>query len=301
METPAWAQRPPKTILLATDLSCRSDRAMDRAAHLSRLWKARLVVLTVLEPNAQAMLDRDDVDDLPSWRRPPDRDSAARAYLVRDLPETVQDVEVLFREGVPAAVIVAAAKELGAELIITGVARDEPFGRQVIGATVERLVRTSCAPVLIVRSRFRPYGEVLVATDFSVSSGHALTAASQFFPDARLTGLYAWEVPYAGLLGNGPFSEQWREMEQRAREEFLAKVDLPPAQKRRLQVLTERGQPEILVRAYMLDKQVDLVVIGSHGGGGVFERLIGGVAKRILHAAPGDVLVIREPKAATSR
>lgn len=300
MQPPAWAQRPPKTILLATDLSCRSDRALDRAAHLSKLWGARLVVLTVLEANSQAMLDRDDVDDLPSWRRPPDRESAARAYLVRDLPDALQDVEVLVREGEPAAVIAAAAAELGAELIVTGVARDEPFGRQVVGATVERLVRTSSAPVLVVRSRFRPYREVLVATDFSESSGHALTAASQFFPDARLTALYAWEVPYAGLIGDGPFSEQWREMEQRARDEFLAKVDLPPEPRSRLNLLTERGQPETLVRAYMQDKGVDLVVIGSHGGGGMFGRLIGGVAKRIVHAAPGDVLVIREPKAAAN-
>ena len=52
MNAPAWTQGPPETILLATDLSSRCDRALDRAADLAKRWRARLVVLTVLEPDA---------------------------------------------------------------------------------------------------------------------------------------------------------------------------------------------------------------------------------------------------------
>jgi len=297
MPTPAWAQRPPKTILLATDLSCRSDRPLDRAADLAKLWGARLVVLTVLEADIQSWLEREAAEDLPSWRRPPDRESVARAQLLRDLPQTLRDVEVMVREGDPPTVIAEAAKEIAAELVVTGVARDEPLGRQHLGATVERLVRSSPAPVLVVRSRLRPYHEVLVGTDFSESSGHALVAASHFFPDARLTALHAWEVPYSGLLGRDAYSEQWAAVVDQARDEFLEKVDLSAGDRARLQVLCERGQPELLMRAYMQDKRVDLAVIGSHGAGAVLERLIGSTAKRILRSAPGDVMVIREPRA----
>jgi nucleotide-binding universal stress UspA family protein len=298
MPTPAWTQHPPKTILLATDLSCRSDRPLDRAADLAELWDARLVVLTVLEADAQSWLDREAAEDLPSWRRPPDRERIARAQLVRDLPQRLRDVEVMVRDGDPPSVIAETAKEIGAELVVTGVARDEPLGRQHLGATVERLVRSSPAPILVVRSRLRPYDEVLVGTDFSESSGHALVAACRFFPDARITALHAWEAPYAGVLGRNAYSEQWAAVEQQARDEFLAKVDLSPADRARLHVLSERGQPDVLLRAYMQDQRVDLTVIGSHGAGAVIERLIGSTAKRILRAAPGDVLVIREPRAA---
>ena len=38
----------PKTILVATDLSARSDRALDRATALAAEWNARLVVLHAL-------------------------------------------------------------------------------------------------------------------------------------------------------------------------------------------------------------------------------------------------------------
>lgn len=298
MPTPAWAEHPPKTILLATDLSCRGDRPLDRAADLAELWNARLVVLTVLEAGAQSWLDWEATEDLPSWRRPPDRESVARAQLMRDLPQTLRDVEVMVRDGDPPIVIAETAREIGAELVVTGVARDEPLGRQHLGATVERLVRSSPAPLLVVRSRLRPYDEVLVATDFSDSSGQALIAACGFFPDARITALHAWEVPYAGVLGRDAYSEQWAAVELQARDEFLAKVDLSAADRARLQVLSERGQPDVLLRSYMQDKRVDLAVIGSHGAGGMIERLIGSTAKRILRAAPGDVLLIREPRAA---
>jgi hypothetical protein len=39
-------------------------------------------------------------------------------------------------------------------------------------------------------------------------------------------------------------------------------------------------------------------VLGTHGRSGLFEVLIHTTAKRILHAAPGDVLLIRDQRAA---
>ncbi|WP_374577666.1 universal stress protein [Phenylobacterium sp. J367] len=44
----------PKTVLLATDLSSRCDRAQDRSLQLARRWNARLVLVTVVEPETPA-------------------------------------------------------------------------------------------------------------------------------------------------------------------------------------------------------------------------------------------------------
>jgi nucleotide-binding universal stress UspA family protein len=65
MNKPSWTQGPPKTILLATDLSSRCDRAMDRAAQLASLWGARLVVLNVLE-HEYDFVEPAGASDLPS-------------------------------------------------------------------------------------------------------------------------------------------------------------------------------------------------------------------------------------------
>jgi len=68
----------PKTILLATDLSCGCDRALDRATALAAEWYGRLIVLHILQELAP-------VTDLPSWRRPPDPRQAAWQRVRRDL------------------------------------------------------------------------------------------------------------------------------------------------------------------------------------------------------------------------
>lgn len=41
MEKAPWESGAPRLILLATDLSCRCDRALDRAVLLAQSWKAR--------------------------------------------------------------------------------------------------------------------------------------------------------------------------------------------------------------------------------------------------------------------
>ncbi len=57
-------QAPPKRILLATDLSARGDRALDRATQLASLWGAELAVVHALE--GPELLDDQGI---PSWRR----------------------------------------------------------------------------------------------------------------------------------------------------------------------------------------------------------------------------------------
>lgn len=43
MTEPSWINGPPRRIILATDLSARCDRALDRAAALASAWQAELI------------------------------------------------------------------------------------------------------------------------------------------------------------------------------------------------------------------------------------------------------------------
>ena len=295
MNKPSWSHGPPKIILLATDLSGRCDRAMDRAAYLAKSWGARLVVLNVLEPEYD-LAERAGTAYLPSWRRPLEKEAVVAAQLRRDLREDLQGAEIRVVEGATVATIEAVARETDAELIVTGIARDETFGRYLLGSTVERLARQTPVPLLIVKNRLRPYGEVLVATDFSSPSQHALTAAARFFPSTPLTLLHAWEFPFAGLMDRPALRREWTAMEKEGCDAFVAQSQLSQDQRHDLQVLVEHGSPDTIVSAYMRDKRVDIVVVGTHGRSGVFDVRLGGTAKRILTDAPGDVLLIREPQ-----
>ena len=59
----------PASLLLATDLSARGDRAFDRAVQLARQWRARLVIATVL-PSLQELDFHDPIFGTPPWQRP---------------------------------------------------------------------------------------------------------------------------------------------------------------------------------------------------------------------------------------
>lgn len=300
--TQTWKSGPPKVILFATDLSGRCDRALDRAAQLARQWQARLVVLHVMERNAAGQMLPADA---PSW---PSQDRAAivMRQIRRDLREAMpqaeelRDVDVRLEEGDPVAKIDEVARSIGAGLIVTGVARDETLGRQLLGATVQRLVRRTAVPLLVVKRRMRPYREILVATDFSPASRHGLEAAVAFFPDVQKTLFHAFEVPFPALLDKGNAREEFRAMEQRACDDFLSEAGIGPEQRGNLRTLIEHGVPAKMVRAYMEDHNVDLVVLSTHGRSAAFDMVIGSTANRILEWSPGDVLLIRDPRAAGS-
>ncbi len=291
----SWMQGPPKQILLATDLSPRCDRAFDRAVALAALWNAKLVAVHVMAEDGMGP----DTAAIPSWRRPPDPQKLAEARARAEMRELSPDFTIVIDSGDPADVIMRAAETHGCDLIVTGVARDEPLGRLVLGSTVERLVRRSRIPVLVVRKRgHRPYRHVVAATDFSEPSRHALEAAARLFPAAKLTVFHAYDVPTRTLAANSAVHrQQFHDLAVQSSEEFLKHADLTGWPGGKPELLVEHGKPDHLLYDYARDMDVDLVALGSHGHSALFQVLLGDVAQRLIGLVPCDVLIVREPRA----
>ncbi|MGE4429806.1 MAG: universal stress protein [Sphingobium sp.] len=287
----------PDRVALATDLSHRCDRALDRALLLAKDWQAELMVIHALAQSAESdPFGR--IYDLPSWRRPPDPVGAARDRLYRDLirEEPDMDIMVHVESGSPVPIILNAATGADAGLIVTGVARDELLSRIFLGDTVDRLIRKSTLPVLIVRDRaFEPYRHMLVATDFSESSRATLETALRFFPDAGLSLFHAYDVPFAGYLDRADIEKQFEGYGQDAADKFLREAGLDADTMRGVTRMIEHGAPEVLLRDYAQDSRRHLTVVGTHGGGLVYEKLIGSTARKIIDAVPGDVLLVPDP------
>jgi nucleotide-binding universal stress UspA family protein len=285
---------PPKSILLATDLSARCDRALDRAVSLSQLWQTKLVVLNVLE--SRSILDTAAI--VPSWRRPPDPTSVAESQLLVDIGPVAKAADVVIEEGEPAEAIVRVAETRGCDLIVTGIARDELLGRFILGTTVDRLLRSAPAPVLVVKNRARQhYRHVAVATDFSETSRHALEAALQYFPEQVLTILHAYDPPITPFMTEpAVYRREYRQVAEQEYEAFLAAMKSGAAIKRRARAFIEFGTPAQVLREGVRDLGIDLVVMGTRGRGAVSELLLGSVAKQIMAELPCDALVIRGPR-----
>lgn len=282
---------PPSRILLATDLSARSDRALDRAVKLSKQWNAELVLLHVVEPPSDITMD---LHDAPSWRRGGSPVEQAQRRVRRDLGELADAIHIVVEKGSPVEVIAEVARREECGLIVTGIARDETLGRRLLGATVERLVRTSPVPILVVKRRAgRNYRQFLVTTDFSDVSAHAIRLTAKLFPQAEMALLHAYDLPFVLADSRESFFNYLKQVEEREIGAFLDKTGLATADRQHLHVKIEHGDPVHLAAAYVADNDTDLTVVASHGHGALFEMFIGSTAYKLLQAVESDVLLVR--------
>ena len=144
-----------KNLLMATDLSARSDRALERAVGIARDRGAGLTVIHVVDEDLSPILA--DAQE-----------QAARRALGEHIDSLRDDkgpdiaIEIVF--GRAYADILALAEKTGAEMIVLGMHRDGGSREMFRGTTVERVIRTGRAPTLLVKDRVaQPYRRVMVA------------------------------------------------------------------------------------------------------------------------------------------
>ena len=303
MNEPAPPAGAPRKILLATDLSARGDRALERAISIARRCDAALIILHVFEELDSSTLTY-GTRTLPSWHRPPDAATLMkhriRQGLRSDLGDAVEKAVILVEAGNPAEVIERVASSEQADIVVTGIAREGMFASRpvVLGKTVEQLLRRLPVPILIVRNRARDaYQHIVVTTDFSESSAHALQMAVRFFPAQPLYLLHASDVPYSTLADDSKLhAERYREVRADELRTFLASVFLPDSDRKRLVPMIEPGPPQQIIREYVQIHGGDLVVLGTQGRGAVMEAFLGSTTKNILSTLPCDALVVRGPR-----
>ena len=293
----------PRKILLATDLSARGDRALERAIAIAQRHDAQLVIVHAFEELDEATMHYGQ-HGAPSWRRPPDAvalmKQRVRQGLRAQLGAAVDRAMVVIEEGNPAEVVERHATTGRVDLVVTGIAREGPFASRpvILGKTVEQLLRRLPVPILVVRNRVGgAYQHIVVTTDFSDPSGRALQVALRFFPEQTLYLLHASEAPYSTLAPDaGRHAERFQQARAGDLSTFLASIYLSEADRKRVIPLIEPGPPQQLIREYVQTQGADLVVLGTRGRGAVLEALLGSTAKSILATLPCDALVVRGPR-----
>ncbi len=292
----------PRKVLLATDLSARGDRALERAIAIAQRHDAQLLIVHAYEELDESTLTYGR-RAAPSWRQPPDAVALMKERIGQglraDLGAAVAKATILLEGGNPAEVIEGVAISGRVDLVITGIAREGVFATRpvILGRTVEQLLRRLPVPVLIVRNRVRSaYERIVVTTDFSEPSACALQLAVRFFPVESLYLLHASEAPYETLASDASrHAESFLEIRAADLEKFLSSIYLPEGDRKRIIPVIEPGPPRQLIREYVQMHGADLVVLGTHGRGPVLEALLGSGAKSILSTLPCDALVVRGP------
>jgi len=284
----------PHRLLLATDLSARCDRALDRAAQLAKEWQAELVALNVLDAAALP-------DQVLAWASGASDEEllhVVRKQLAHDLAAANVTANLrLIRSKNATATIRETAASTKADLVVTGVSRSEMLGRLLLGSTVEQLARSLSPPLLVVRKRAHgPYLRIVVATDFSENSRHALLTAARFFPGRELIVYHAHPLPMSGLVNASPQSGVQVGIEETEYAAYLTATAIPEGVK--VRPVIECSAIERSLTRYVREHDIDLVVMGSHGRSGLMSLLLGSTAAKLLDWLPCDTLLVRGSAAA---
>jgi len=147
----------------------------------------------------------------------------------------------------------------------------------------------------------RNFTRILVPTDFSAPSHAALALATRMAAasGASLHLLHVLEDPFTAAAYATDFyaappagiTESWLKGAQ-----SLLDTQLTPDEQaffRSTQVVMF-GTPSRDIVNYAAANDIDLIVMGTRGRGGVHHLLMGSVAERVVRAAPCPVLTVRE-------
>lgn len=269
------------TLLMATDLSPRSDRALERAVAMAAVSGAALTVLHVVD------------EDLPptvadAQIRAAEDALAARLRSIERAGDASVRVEVV--PGRAEATIAATAERLAAALVVIGVHRDRSVADLFRGTTAERLIRARAMPVLLARAPVTgPYQRLMVAVEPSPVAARAVEMAAWLQPEGEIELVHAYQVPFEGFLGDAGTREQ---VADRAVAEIEAFVAGCGAATPRLRCVLQEGEVKAVLYDVVARHRPDLLVIGTHGRKGFGHAILGSVAEDILRAPPTDVLVV---------
>lgn len=281
-------------VLVPTDFSGGSRRALERAALLPLREGGRIDVLHVLprrstggraaESDAQALLEK--------------AAAQIRARTGVRGGGRAPTVTTTFLSGGPHVEIIRHSRALEAELIVIGRGGGSR-PRRLPGTTAARVVRMGDVPtLLVVKPAKRAYRRTLVATNLGESTRRILRLARKLrAADAGpIHLLHAYHVPFQGFVPAGP-EERPTLHHQQIREEAQARLSRLcrslEAGGYRIEPVLRHGDPRSTILSEAARLRADLIALGTHGRSGLAHVLVGSVAESVISTASHDVLVAR--------
>lgn len=278
-------------ILVATDFSMRSQRALRRAGRLARESGSELTIVYVVD------------DDRPTRLVEIDRREAER-YLA----EQIESISELRGLGCRAVVvsgdafdgILRTAQSTAADLIVMGAHRKQFLRDIFIGTTIERVIRTGPFPVLMVNNEAGCSSRrVLAAVKMAEPSVNAIKIAKALglIDNGHLTLVHGFQtlakghMSIAGLERNR-IDEHAVEERLRAGTELRAYFEASALGVDGWALRVREGGPFEVISRTVQEALPDLLIIGTHGRTGVVKVLLGSVTEEVLRSIETDILAV---------
>lgn len=240
------------------------------------------------------------------------REELARQTLVdavAGMPEIADRCSFHVRTGDPAEEILRLGAELSADMIVMASHGRGALERWRFGSVADRVARASSIPVMIVRAGTADgsapaarFERVVVTYDGSELAAQALPVAGNLGKRLGSPVLVVRAIDPAGDLARETFGapvppQVVDEIVQDIQSEAQASVDEAVMRLRsdgleaKGEVLRGPASPVLLNFA----QPGDLIVLTSHGRGGISRWFLGSVAEKLVRIAPAPVVLVPAP------
>ncbi len=297
----------PETILVTTDGSPESERALDVAIPLARALHLPITLLWVWEglQGLDSVLPEDMVAEI-TEREVQDRLRLTRELADRRCGPAAVPTAVRSAVGPVADAIARIAHEQSARYVIMATHGRSGFKRWRLGSVADQVAREGTAPTILLSPQQAagaegPIGRILAPLDGSRRGEHALEEAAALAralkASVRLVRAINVFIPLAPIATGEAF-EQANEQAEAQAQAYLQAVaarypDLPVDRLVRVgsasQVILEEAAG------------ADMVVMSTHGRGGLTRVALGSVADAVVRGCGKPVLLVRGPARAEEK
>lgn len=270
-------EAPFQRIVMPLDGSSLAEQAIATARAFARAYNAELEIICVEDKEAEENIHMTDAEMI-EYRTELQKYIALVAKLIE---EDGLRVKTHYRYGEPSAEIDAVARETNADLIVMTTRGRFEIGQLITGSMTQRVVQKTSTPTLLIRptnnwrSRRSEFRNILVALDGSEAAEKVLpyirAFANQFDSKVRL-----FSVP------EGSESEGYGETIKHYLDDIASTL-----KEEGLNIDTDvtGSGPARTILAVSEDEKVDLIMMSSHGRGGVDRSdqiPIGSVAQKVV-------------------
>ncbi len=268
-------------------------RALDAPIHLFWSWEQPQGLKEVVTASATKQIEK--------------RELADRREHLQALGEGVcwpagVDWSVEVGMGKPEETIVARANAIDAEIIVMATHGCSGFTRWRLGSVADRVMRTSDRPTLLIHPRPdaavpRAIRTVLVPLDGSARNEAALPAAIRLTEATAATLRLLRVTKLIGPMAAVNYGGSHQDLDGAATAAATAYLD---------EVRERLAVESIEVSVVSCDpssgiieeaQDVDLIVMASHGRGGLLRMALGSVTDTVIRRAGKPVLVVPVPEA----
>jgi nucleotide-binding universal stress UspA family protein len=301
-----------KNILVPVDFSGATERAIETAQKLSRRSGAAIHLVHVDEyyypvgfmaPGAPVPMSMITFREDNAERIRKELGALARKFEIPTINCYIRNDHPVFNG------VCKVARQIEADLIVLQTHGRTGFTRFFEGSHAERIVQHSPCPVLVARKRRRKVGRpsgadttgsidsILVPVDFSQCSFEALEYAIQF-AERVAAHLIVFHAVYldSAYTADGYAMVDLSALIDRARKdaelEMQKFVRLAKFRGVKVETVVTLAPPGPDICGFAEKRDVDLIIIATHGRTGLKHLLMGSVAEHVVRHARQPVLVV---------